>query len=1393
VYASLALQTRLRPYLDTIDLVIDANGIRFDTTALQAKLTAAYATNPKVGLEDFVELNKFAMPTLNAVGFEALPMLRGWVEAIPANSPLQATLRDLGVSVGTGMAATSSIDVFFGDAAANTVDGGGGADLLDGGAGNDSLSGGEGDDFLMGGAGNDSLSGGAGDDTYLFGKGDGQDTIQSNSGLATDKFNALQFRAGVSPSEIRATRAGNDLVLAIAGTADQVTVRYYFNEDDPSTIYNPIQQVRFADGTSWDLEAITKFYLTGTSGTDVIEGTFKADIILGNGGDDTLYGRGGDDTLDGGAGNDQLFGEAGNDTYLFGRGDGQDTIGADGSGGTAKFNTLQFKAGVTAADIAVTRVNNNWIEFSIVGTNDKITALSFLYEDNLDQFGNPIQQVKFADGTTWDVNAIQAKAIAGNDAAQVIRGYAGADVINGLGGDDFLMGQAGDDTLDGGAGNDRLLGGAGNDTFLFGKGDGQDLIDAEYDAGTTKLNTLQFKAGVLPSEVTVKRDGNDLVFSIAGTTDSVRCTWFFYDGNPASAYNPLQQVKFADGTAWDITALKSLAISGDDTAQILTGYASDDVINARGGDDFLLGEAGNDTLDGGSGNDRLYGGTGSDALLGGAGDDYLQGEEGNDTLDGGAGNDALIGGAGNNTYLFGRGDGQDTVISGASSVAGQINVLQFKAGVLPGDTVFTRTTEDLVLSIAGTTDKITLSGFFFGSDPGNLHSPVQKVDFADGTSWDIAALKAKAIAGDNSAQVLTGYAGDDVINALGGNDTVFGNAGNDTLDGGARNDYIGGDAGNDVLRGGADHDTLYGGDGDDSLEGGTGNDNLLGNNGNDTYLFGKGDGEDTIGGDGEISASKLNVLQFKTGVLPSEVLVSRFRDDLVLSIVGTTDKVTVSWFFESDSPGLSSNPVQVVKFANGTSWDITTLIGKAFAGTSAADYVTGTTAADVMFGLAGNDQLDGRGGDDVLSAGAGNDYLFGGAGNDSLDGGTDADVMYGEMGNDTYIVDNVADVTNESVNAGIDTVKASLNWSLAANLENLTLTGSTAINGTGNELDNVLTGNGAANVLAGGAGNDVLDGGLGNDTLVGGAGNDTYVVNVATDVVTELAGEGMDTVTSLVTWTLGSNLENLTLTGTSAINGTGNTLDNWLIGNAAANTLTGGAGNDILDGGAGTDKLVGGAGDDIYVVDVTTDVVTELANEGTDTVRSSVTWTLGTNLENLTLLGSGTVNATGNTLANVLTGNSANNTLNGGAGADTLDGGAGNDILIGGTGADTYMFGRGWGVDTVQENDTTANVTDRLLFGAGIVKADTKFTRAGNNLEVAILNTADKLVIQDWYLGSQYQVEQFKYADGTTLTAAQAAGLVGAMAAFAAPTAVAASESVPHMRAQQWRGVDLLA
>ncbi|MCQ8901786.1 calcium-binding protein [Acinetobacter baumannii] len=319
--------------------------------------------------------------------------------------------------------------------------------------------------------------------------------------------------------------------------------------------------------------------------------------------------------------------------------------------------------------------------------------------------------------------------------------------------------------------------------------------------------------------------------------------------------------------------------------------------------------------------------------------------------------------------------------------------------------------------------------------------------------------------------------------------------------------------------------------------------------------------------------------------------------------------------------------------------------------------------------------------------------------------------MYGGKGDDIFVIDSSTDIVNENVNEGIDTVQSSITYSLGNNVENLTLTGTTAINGTGNALNNTLLGNSAINTLTDGAGDDYLDGGAGNDKLLGGLGNDVYVVDSTTDTITENTNEGIDTVRSSVTYTLGNNLENLTLTGTTAINATGNALNNTLIGNSAVNTLTGGAGDDYLDGGAGNDKLLGGLGNDVYVVDSTTDTITENTNEGIDTVRSSVTYTLGNNLENLTLTGTTAINATGNALNNTLIGNNEVNILNGGAGNDILDGQGGNDQFTGGTGSDTLIYqlliaseatgGNGtdsWSDFTVGNVSTNMNA-DKIDFG----------------------------------------------------------------------------------------------
>jgi Ca2+-binding RTX toxin-like protein len=286
----------------------------------------------------------------------------------------------------------------------------------------------------------------------------------------------------------------------------------------------------------------------------------------------------------------------------------------------------------------------------------------------------------------------------------------------------------------------------------------------------------------------------------------------------------------------------------------------------------------------------------------------------------------------------------------------------------------------------------------------------------------------------------------------------------------------------------------------------------------------------------------------------------------------------------------------------------------------------------------------------------------------------------------------------------IDTLTASVTTTLPANVENLTLTGAAAINGTGNAGNNVITGN---------TGNNILDGGLGTDTLIGGLGNDIYVVDSATDTITELANGGTDTIQSSVTYTIAAlvNVENLTLTGAAAINGTGN---------AGNNVITGNTGNNILNGGAGIDTLIGGLGNDIYVVDSATDTITELTNGGTDTIQSSVTYTIAAlvNVENLTLTGAAAINGTGNSGNNVIIGNTGNNILNGGLGTDTLIGGLGNDTYVVDSATDTITELTNGGTDTIQSSVTytiaaLVNVENLTLTGAAAINGA---GNTGNNV-----------------------------------------------------------------------------
>ena len=300
---------------------------------------------------------------------------------------------------------------------------------------------------------------------------------------------------------------------------------------------------------------------------------------------------------------------------------------------------------------------------------------------------------------------------------------------------------------------------------------------------------------------------------------------------------------------------------------------------------------------------------------------------------------------------------------------------------------------------------------------------------------------------------------------------------------------------------------------------------------------------------------------------------------------------------------------------------------------------------------------------------------------------------------------------------GVDTVHALINYTLGANVENLVLE-SNAVNGTGNDLNNVLTGNGENNILSGGIGADTLDGGTGADTLIGGVGNDVYLVNSGTPVIQESALGGTDTVQASVTHYLAANVENLTLVGVSAINAIGNSLDN---------VLTGNSGDNVLNGNSGNDTLIGGLGNDLYVIDSISDVITENALGGTDSVRASFSDTLGANLENLILTGTRAINATGNALDNVLTGNSAANTLNGGLGSDTLNGGKGSDLYIVDNAGDVVREAVNSGVDTVSSsiNYTLTDNVEKLILTGG-----SNLSATGNDLANTLTgNSADNSLV----------------------------------------------------------------
>lgn len=719
----------------------------------------------------------------------------------------------------------------------------------------------------------------------------------------------------------------------------------------------------------------------------------------------------------------------------------------------------------------------------------------------------------------------------GDVSPEIVSGTAGNDALFGGALADKLTGLGGDDVLDGGGGADTLTGGAGDDTY------GVD-------------NAL---------DVVVELPGQGI--------DTVRST--------AATYK--------------------LAANVENLVLLDSGGGIGGTGNTLG--NAIIGNRFANTIDGGSGNDRIEGGAGGDVLIGGTGIDILS------YASSGAG--VVVALNGSVAATSSGGDAGGDVATGFESIVGSTHADRLTgdkaANVIEGGGGADQLDGGLgadTLSYAGSSSGVTVA--LNGSGAAAAAGGDAEGDIATGF---------ENITGSQKSDVLTGDAGVNVLTGLGGSDTLDGKGGLDILAGGAGDDiYVldqAGDKvveltgeGSDTIRIGASYvlgahvenlelqgsgdvsgtgnelsNIIAGTTGKNRLDGGGGADSLRGGSGDDTYVVdNSGDivtelteeGGDTV----EASTSFALSDNLENLVLTGNVAIDGKGNELRNVITGNSGANVIEGGGEADilSGGSGIDTLSYAGSAQGVS--VTLVAGKE------AVVSGGDAAGDKALGF-----------ENVLGS-AHADVLTGDAGVNVLDGNGGADSLAGGLGNDTYVVDDLDDKTIELDKGGVDTVRASIDWSLAdangAYIENLTLIGGD-LAGTGNALANTLTGTAGANVL---------DGGLGADKLIGGSGNDTYFVDSTGDKITEAAGAGggIDTVrSSLAAYTLAANVENLELLGSADIAGTGNTLDNRITGNDGANSLTGGTGDDTLIGGLGADVLTGGTGKDVFLYLTPTD------------------------------------------------------------------------------------------------------------------------------------------------------------------------------------------------------------
>jgi Ca2+-binding RTX toxin-like protein len=1143
------------------------------------------------------------------------------------------------------------------------------------------------------------------------------------------------------------------------------------------------------------------------AGDDSLEGWSGADKLAGLAGSDTLNGHAGNDVLDGGAGSDTIYTGYGNnldnDTVNGGAGDddihieygtkagtisggaGNDRITIetvafsgeiDGGEGTDVFveaytGPQNDLSGTTFHGIESTELVKSAITIDAgqIGNLGVVEVIDFAFI----RLGTPgaanIGPVIVGDGEVLSISAnAEGNAVSFAAASQVlgtghieIIGGAGDDSIVSFAGNDVLVGGGGNDTLNGGAGHDEIQGNMGDDTYILHAGDGDTLDNPEriYEDIGEGMDTIRIM-GVDPADVDVTGNSNGgyIPFAIKGDDGTVTYSGVFGAGgnNGPDIGQRFERVVFDDGTVWDLTGVHPIE-----------GTDGDDQRSGTPFDDTLSGLAGNDTLNGRAGNDLLDGGTGLDDMSGGTGDD---------------------------TYLIRPGDGHAgfSEIETISEAIGEgFDTIRIE-GVAPSEVSLSVHSDygTLRLGIPDSggqilyTDILAQSFSDIGTDVGKR---IERIVFDDGTVWDLTGPLTLTVTnlfygseyGDTlettgPSNVVRAAAGDDIVRGGSGHDEIDGGRGNDLLEGGDGNDTLYGgfdsNPGNDTLRGGngdddlfaggsgqndldggAGNDNLGGGDGADVLVGGTGHDQISGGGGDDLYILRAGEGGGGTVEDWELIDENSNAgldTIFLEGLTPAEVKLSMspiFTDSLRLEIKAPDGSLTYTEIFGDigGTPGSYGERIELIKFADGTVWDLRNGLPPLddHAPEAETDTYTVETGAtliiDAAHGILANDSdpdgdpltltwLSGPShGTMVKNADGSFEYApdAGFTGEDGLSYEIKANGL-SDTGQVQFTVTAAQpDAPVASDDNGFSTAADTPLTIAAADLlandtdadgDPLTIVGvsdaahgTVALDASGNPVftpeagysglaffrytvsDGGLTSTAQVQLSVeeeGNPGDDSVLGGSGDDTLNGGAGQDTLSGGNGADQL--FGGSGNDAL------------------------GGGNG-DDAMDGGSGNDVLTGGNGNDTLDGGVGNDTLAGGNGDDTLVGGV-----------GNDTMNG----------------GNG---------ADVLQGGVGDDALNGGTGPDTLDGGAGDDTLNGGVGADTFVFKPGFGNDTIASFQAIGPDHDLLEFDSGIF-ADTAalFAHSANTAEGVLVTTdaADTLLIKSASLAQlQAHPEDFHF------------------------------------------------